>query len=57
MARKRQPIARIPFTNGIERDVCQDEAGQYVVDDEAEKVYGYWVLMDDADEPAIVDAE
>ena len=58
MASKRQPIARIPFTDGVERDVFQDkDRRQFVVDDEGDKVYGCWVLMDDPDEPAIVDAE
>jgi hypothetical protein len=58
MARKRQPIARIPFTDGVECDVFQDKDDcQFVVDDDGDKVYGYWVLMDDPDEPAIIDAE
>jgi hypothetical protein len=58
MAAKRLPIARIPFADGVERDVFEDEAdGQFAVDDDGDKVYGYWVLMDDPDEPAIVDAE
>jgi hypothetical protein len=46
------------FTGGIERDVFQDKDDrQFVVDDDGDKVYGYWVHMDDPDEPAIVDAE
>jgi hypothetical protein len=58
MTRKRQPVALIPLTDGVERDVHQDKDGrQFVMDDEGDKVYGYWILMDDSDEPAIVDAE
>jgi hypothetical protein len=58
MASKRQPIARIPFTDGVERAVFLDKDGrQFVVDDDREMVYDYWVVMDDPDEPAIIDAE
>jgi hypothetical protein len=58
MASRLQPVARIPFTDGVERDVFQDKNdGQFVVDDGGDQVYGYWVVMDDPDEPVIVDAE
>jgi hypothetical protein len=57
MASKRQPITRIPFTDRVERDVFQDKDRQFVVDDDGDKVFGYWVLMDDPDEPVVVDAE
>ena len=57
MASKPQPVARVPFTGGAEREVFQVTDGQFVVDDDGDKVYGYWVLMDDPDDPAIVNDE
>jgi hypothetical protein len=58
MAPKRQPVARIPFTDGVERDVFLDSDGrQFAADDNGDKVHGYWILMDDPYEPAIVDVE
>jgi hypothetical protein len=30
MARKRHPVARIPCTDGVERDVFQDKDGQFL---------------------------
>jgi hypothetical protein len=49
-------IGRRSFSDGVERDVYLDEAGQYVLEGQV-KVYGVW-LADDShlDEPAIVDA-
>jgi hypothetical protein len=58
MATSGQPIARIPFADGTERDVLQENDGrQFVADDNGEKVFGYWFLIDDPDEPAIVDVD
>ena len=45
-------IGRRSFTDGVERDVCLDEAGQYVLSDDGEKVSGVWLVSED--EPAIV---
>jgi hypothetical protein len=42
MPRKRQPVARIPFTDRVEREVFQDmDDRQFVVDDDGDTVYGY----------------
>jgi hypothetical protein len=55
MASRGQPIARVPFTDGVDRDVFEDADGrQFVADDNEAKLFGYWVLIDD---PAIVDGE
>jgi hypothetical protein len=46
-------IGRVPFTDGVVRDVYEDADGrQWVVGHDGEKVYGVWLLP--ADEPVIV---
>jgi hypothetical protein len=53
-----QPIARVPFVDRALPVVYPDKNDrQFVVDDGRDTVYGYWVLMDDPDEPATVDVE
>jgi len=47
-------IGRRSFSGGVEPDVRLDEAGQYVLGDDGEKVRSVWVP--DADEPAVVQA-
>ena len=44
------------FTDGVERPVFEDNAGQFVLDGE-EKVYGAWIVSKDkpeADVPIVV---
>jgi hypothetical protein len=49
-----RPIGRIPFVDGVVRDVQEENDGrQWVTGHEGEKVYGVWLLP--ADEPFIVD--
>jgi hypothetical protein len=44
-----------PFTDGLERDVYEDDEGrQYVLDGDGERVYGQWLWP--ADEPYVVTA-
>jgi hypothetical protein len=58
MASRGQPVAGIPFADGTVREVLQDKDDrQFVVDDGGDAVYGYWVVMDDPDEPSIVETE
>jgi hypothetical protein len=46
-------IGRVPFTDGSERDVYEDEGGrQWVVGHDGERVYGVRVMP--ADEPVMV---
>jgi hypothetical protein len=46
-------VGRVPFTDGAERDVYQDEHGrQWVAGDGGERVYGAW--LPPPDEPAVV---
>jgi hypothetical protein len=49
-----RPIGRLPFADGVTRDVYEDADGrQRVVGYEGERVYGVWVAP--ADEPVVVD--
>lgn len=52
-------IGQRAFTDGTERDVYRDEHGQYIDDDDGEKVYGVWILDAEAldDAPLIVAGE
>jgi hypothetical protein len=51
-----QPIAYRDFVDGACRPIYEDERGQYVLDDEGERVYGVYFIPDDApDLPIIVD--
>jgi hypothetical protein len=46
-------LGRVPFTDGTERDVDEDEDGrQWLVGHEGERVYGVW--LPPADEPVLV---
>jgi hypothetical protein len=46
-------IGRVPFTDGMERDVYEDEGGrQWVIGYNGERVYGVW--LSPADEPLLV---
>jgi hypothetical protein len=57
-ANRGQPVARIPFTDRVEREAFQDMDDRlFVVDDDGDAVYGYWVVMDDPEEPLIEEAE
>jgi hypothetical protein len=48
-------VGRVPFVDGVVRDVCQDEDGrQCVTGHEGERVYGVWLVP--PDEPVIVAA-
>jgi hypothetical protein len=47
-------IGIIPFVDGVERDVHEDDDGrQWVTGYEGEKVYGVWLLP--ADKPLVVE--
>jgi hypothetical protein len=46
-------IGRVPFTDGIDRDVYEDAEGRQYIQGDDGKVYGTWVSL--ADEPDIVD--
>lgn len=49
-----QPIGKVPFVDGVERDVYQDADGrQYVIDDDGVSVHGVWLLQED--EPVVVE--
>jgi len=48
-------IGRLPFTDGIDRDVFEDADGRQFVEDSGELVAGQWVPP--ADEPATVEDE
>jgi hypothetical protein len=51
-----RPIARVPFVDGIEREVYEDADGrQWVLGYDGERVYGVWVMP--ADEPVMVEPE
>jgi hypothetical protein len=57
-------IGNRTFTDGNVRAVYQDAAGQFVIDDDGERVYGTWILKPDptsqtleSDEPTIVPGE
>jgi hypothetical protein len=46
-------IGRVPFTDGAEREVYEDDDGrQWVVGHDGERVYGVW--LPPADEPLLV---
>ena len=50
-------VARVLFTDGIWREVYQQPNGrQYVLDQDAEPLYGVWFLprVDDLPEPIVV---
>lgn len=49
-------IDRRLFTGGVECEVHRDDQGQYVMGPDGERVYGVWVLTEDAweDVPVIV---
>jgi hypothetical protein len=45
-------VGRVPFADGCEREVDEnDEGRQYVLDDDAAKVYAVWRLP--ANEPVV----
>jgi hypothetical protein len=47
-------VGRRLFTDGIERDVYEDDGGrQYVLGSDGERLYGQW--LPPADEPAVVE--
>jgi hypothetical protein len=49
-------IGRVPFTDGVMRDVYEDADGrQWVAGHDGEPVYGVWLLP--ADEPVVVEGE
>jgi hypothetical protein len=48
-------VGRVPFTDGLMRDVYQDADGrQWVTGYDGEQVYGVWLMP--PDEPVIVKA-
>jgi hypothetical protein len=51
-------IGRVPFTDGIDRDVYQAGDGrQYVVDTAGLPVLGVWILVEDGEtEPPVIAA-
>jgi hypothetical protein len=52
-----QIIGYREFVDGTRRPICLDAQGQYVLDDEAERVYGVYLIPDEecCDLPVIVD--
>ena len=47
-------VGRVPFVDGVTRDVYEDADGQqWVVGYEGERVYGVWMIP--ADEPVVVE--
>ena len=49
-------IRRVPFVDGVTRDVHEDADGrQWVACHDGERVYGVWLLP--ADEPVVVAGE
>jgi hypothetical protein len=48
-------VGRVPFTDGVERDVYEDANGrQWVVGYSGERVYGVW--LPPSDEPVFAEA-
>jgi hypothetical protein len=52
-----QIIGYREFVDGPRRPVYEDASGQYVLDDEAERVYGVYLIPEEerCDPPVIVD--
>jgi hypothetical protein len=49
-------VGRVPFTDGVTRDVYEDADGrQWVTGYDGERVFGVWVAP--ADDPVLVPAE
>jgi hypothetical protein len=47
-------VGRVPFVDGIERDVFEDADGrQWVTEYDGDRVYGVWLMP--ADEPVTVE--
>ena len=39
-----QPVAYTLFTDGVWRPVCEDDRGQFVIDEDECKVRGVWYI-------------
>jgi hypothetical protein len=52
-------IGRVPFTDGVTRDVFEDRAGgRYVIGPDGKRVEGVWLLaLAEADVPHIVESD
>jgi hypothetical protein len=51
-----QVIGYREFVDGTRRPIYWDATGQYVLDDDGERVYGVWLIPDEeCDLPLIVD--
>jgi hypothetical protein len=49
-------VAHIEFTDGQKRPVYEGPAGQYVIDDDGDKVHGVWFIpREDCDVPLVVE--
>jgi hypothetical protein len=46
-----EPLAYVWFVDGVKRAVHEDEHGQYLIDDDAEKVRGVWYVPREANLP------
>jgi hypothetical protein len=52
-----EPIAHVRFTDGVSRPVFEDAQGQWVFDEDGNKIQGDWFIpRDECDVPAVVDA-
>jgi hypothetical protein len=48
MSQKSRIIGRVPFVDGVTRDVYEDtDERQWVIGYEGERVYGVWILPPD----------
>ena len=39
-----QPVAYTTFTDGVLRPVCEDERGQFVIDEDGCRIRGVWCI-------------
>jgi hypothetical protein len=53
-----QPIGQREFVDGTTRPIYQDAEGQYVLDDDGKRVYGFWLMpeLGSYELPLVVDA-
>lgn len=52
--RSNSAIGQRRFVDGITRDVFVDAEGQYVIDDDGEKIRGVWVVPEEDVEPQYI---
>jgi len=51
----KEPIAFVRFTGGAMRPVYEDERGQFVIDNDGNRVDGMWYISrEECDEPIVV---